>query len=110
MQLIYVIIKHVNLTDQLMVELANAGVKGATVLDSEGMAKYLYKSENVQTLDLLKQILNKENPNESKTIIMAVNDDMVQTVRETVKNVVGDFNVPNAGVMFGVPITFSEGI
>lgn len=110
MQLIYVIIKHVNLTDQLMVELANAGVKGATVIDSEGMAKYLYKSENVQTLDILKQILNKENANESKTIIMAVNDDMVETVKSTVKSVVGDFNVPNAGVMFGVPITFSEGI
>lgn len=110
MQLIFVIIKQLNLTDVLMVELANAGVKGATILDSEGMAKYLYKSENVQTLDLLKQILNKENPNESKTIIMAVNDDMVDTVRETVKKVVGDFNVPNAGVMFGVPITFTEGI
>ena len=56
MQLIYVIMKQTNLTDELMVELANAGVKGATILDSEGMAKYLYKAENVQTLDFLKQI------------------------------------------------------
>lgn len=110
MQLIYVIIKQVSITDKLMVELANAGVKGATILDSEGMAKYLYKADKVETLDFLKQILNKENANESKTIIMAVQDDMVDTVRKTVKNIVGSFDVPNAGVMFGVPITFSEGI
>ncbi|MBE6837772.1 MAG: hypothetical protein E7509_07280 [Ruminococcus sp.] len=110
MQLIYVIMKQLNLTDELMVELANAGVKGATILDSEGMAKYLYKAENVQTLDFLKQILNKENANASKTILMAVNDDMVDTVRNTVKGVLGNFDTPNAGVMFGVPISFADGI
>lgn len=110
MQLIYVIMKQTNKTDDLMVALANAGVKGATILDSEGMAKYLYKSDNIQKLDFLKQILNKENANASKTVIMAVADEMVDTVRKTVKDVLGNLETPNAGVMFGVPITFSEGI
>lgn len=110
MQLIYIIMKQINRTDELMVALANAGVKGATILDSEGMAKYLYKAENVQTLDFLKQILNKENANASKTIILAVNDDMVDTVRTTVKSILGNFDTPNVGVMFGVPISFTDGI
>ena len=110
MQLIYIIMKQINRTDELMVALANAGVKGATILDSEGMAKYLYKAENVQTLDFLKQILHKENANASKTIILAVNDDMVDTVRTTVKSILGNFDTPNVGVMFGVPISFTDGI
>ena len=41
---------------------------------------------------------------------MAVNDDMVDTVRNTVKGVLGNFDTPNAGVMFGVPISFTDGI
>lgn len=110
MQLIYVIMKQTNLTDDLMVALANAGVKGATVIESEGMAKYLYKAENVQMLDFIKQMLNKENANASKTVLIAVDDNMVETVRKTVKEVLGDFNTPNVAVMFGVPITFSDGI
>lgn len=110
MQLIYVIIKQIDKTDDLMVALANAGVKGATILESTGMAKALYKLESLQSVDILKQIMNKEIANASNTILIAVNDDMVDTVRETVKAVLGDLSVPNAGVIFGVPITFSEGI
>lgn len=110
MQLIYIIMKKVDLTDDLMVALANAGIKGATVVDSEGMAKYLYKNENIQTLDVLKHILDRENSDASKTVLVAVNDDMVDVVRSTAKKVLGDFATPNVGVMFGVPITFSDGI
>lgn len=110
MQLVYVILKQVGKVDDLMVALANRGIKGATILESTGMAKSLYKSDNIQTMDILRQILQKEDANASCTILIVVNDDMVQVVRDTVKEIVGDLNIPNAGIIFAVPVTFAEGI
>lgn len=93
-----------------MVALANNGIKGATILESTGMAKSLYKLENIQTMDLLRQILQKEDANASRTVLILVNDDMVETVRSTVKEIMGDLSLPNAGIIFAVPVTFAEGI
>ena len=81
MQLVYVILKQTDKVDDLMVALANNGIKGATILESTGMAKSLYKLENIQTMDLLRQILQKEDANASRTVLILVNDDMVETVR-----------------------------
>ncbi len=110
MQLVYVILKQTDKVDDLMVALANNGIKGATILESTGMAKSLYKLENIQTMDLLRQILQKEDANASRTVLILVNDDMVETVRSTVKEIMGDLSLPNAGIIFAVPVTFAEGI
>lgn len=110
MQLIFIIIKQQNKIDDLMVALANAGVHGATIIESAGMAKSLYKLESMPSVDVLRHILNKEDANASQTVLIAVEDEMVDTVRNTTKEVLGDMSVPNAGVIFGVPISFTEGI
>ncbi len=110
MQLIFIIMKQLDKTDDLMIALANAGIKGATIIESSGMAKVLYKLESIPAVDILGHILNKENTNASQTILIAVSDDMVDVVRKTAKDILGDLSIPNAGVIFGVPVSFSEGI
>lgn len=110
MQLIFIIIKQHNKVDDLMLALANAGIHGATIIESSGMAQSLYKLESMPSVDILRHILNKEDANASQTILIAVEEDKIDTVRETTKEVLGDMDAPNAGVMFGVPISFTEGI
>ena len=43
-------------------------------------------------------------------IMFVLKDEQVMTTRETIKEVVGDFSVPNSGIMFSVPITYVEGL
>jgi hypothetical protein len=45
-----------------------------------------------------------------KVMMFVLKDERVMTTRETIKKVVGDFSVPNTGIMFSIPITYVEGL
>ena len=39
-----------------------------------------------------------------------MNDDQVELVRKTVDDAVGGINNPHTGIMFGMPISFADGL
>ena len=111
MQLLFLVIKRVELVDEVMHALAAAGIHGGTCIDSVGMAKSISDMDNLPMIGVLRAMLSGEDPDQKgKTIFVAVNDDQVQTARDAIIGVTGDLSKPNAGVLFGVPITFAEGI
>ena len=56
-------------------------------------------------------MLKGEDPSKKgKTILVAVPDEQVEAAKETILKITGDLSLPNAGVLFGVPITFALGI
>jgi nitrogen regulatory protein PII len=111
MQLLFLVIKRVELVDEIMHSLASAGIRGGTCIDSMGMAKSISDMDNLPMIGVLRALLSGEDPDQKgKTIFVAVKDDQVQTARDAIVSVTGDLTQPNAGVLFGVPITFAEGI
>ena len=111
MQLLFLVIKRVELVHDGMHALAAAGIKGGTCIDSVGMAKSISDMDNLPMIGVLRAMLSGEDPNQKgKTIFVAVDDDQVQVARDAIVSVTGDLSQPNAGVLFGVPITFAEGI
>ena len=111
MQLLFLIIKRTELVDDIMKALASAGVHGGTVIDSVGMAKSISKMDNLPAMGYLREMLRGEDPSKKgKTIFVAVEDDQVETAKQAILNITGDLSKPNAGVLFGVPITFAMGI
>lgn len=111
MQLLFLIIKRVELVDDIMCALANNGIKGGTVIDTMGMAKSISESNSIPMIGVLRSILSGEDPTQKgKMIMIAVNDDQVETAKKAIIEITGDLDKPNAGVLFGVPITFVEGI
>ena len=111
MQLLFLIIKRVELVDDIMQNLAKAGIKGGTCIDSIGMAKSISSMGNLPMIGVLRSMLNGEDPaQKGKTIMVAINDDQVETAVKAITDITGDLNKPNAGVLFGVPITFAQGI
>ncbi len=111
MQLLFLVIKRVELVDEIMHSLASAGIRGGTCIDSMGMAKSISDMDNLPMIGVLRALLSGEDPDQKgKTIFVAVQDDQVQTARDAIVSVTGDLTQPNAGVLFGVPITFAEGI
>lgn len=112
MQAVFLVIKHADQVDAIMNALAEAGIRGATVIDSAGMAKSITaQNSNLAMVQLLRGILSGEDDShKSKTLFIIVHDDQVEAVKAAVTSVTGDLSKPNAGIMFGVPVSFSEGI
>ena len=99
MQLLFLVIKRIELVDEIMRSLAQAGIRGGTVIDS------------VPMIGVLRSILSGEDAaQKGKTIFVAVADDQVDVARKAITDVTGDLSQPNAGVLFGVPISFAEGV
>ncbi|EGC02441.1 MULTISPECIES: hypothetical protein [Ruminococcus] len=111
MQLLFLVIKRVELVDEIMHALASAGIRGGTCIDSMGMAKSISDMDNLPMIGVLRALLSGEDPDQKgKTIFVAVHEDQVQVARNAIVSVTGDLTQPNAGVLFGVPITFAEGV
>lgn len=111
MQLLFLVIKRIELVDEIMKSLANAGIRGGTAIDSVGMAKSISNMDNLPMINVLREILHGEDTSQKgKTIFVAVKDEQVEDAKNAIKSVTGDLSQPNAGVLFGVPITFAEGI
>ena len=109
MQAIFVVLNHIELLDELLTRLKKAGVNGRTVLDSTGMVKYIDESDESYLLGSLRLFLENPRP-ESKTIFFIVNDQQVDIIRKTVDDVLAGINNPNTGIMFGIPVTFADGL
>lgn len=109
MQVIFVVLNKTDDLDDLLARLKKAGVTGGTILESTGMVKSLEDSDESYLLGSLRLFLDNPYPN-SKTIFFIVNDDQVELVRKTVDDALGGIDNPNTGIMFGIPISFADGL
>jgi len=57
MQLLFLVIKRIELVDEIMRSLAQAGIRGGTVIDSVGMAKSISTMDNLPMIGVLRFLL-----------------------------------------------------
>ncbi|MGL5540792.1 MAG: hypothetical protein ACRDBX_04050 [Erysipelotrichaceae bacterium] len=107
MQLMVIILKNVDPLEELLTQFGNAGIRGATILESTGMASELARSggeDDLSFVSALRSYLNPEHE-KNKTIFTVMQEDQVLVAKNIVEAVVGDLSKPNTGIMFTVPIT-----
>lgn len=109
MQVIVVVLNKVECLDELLARLKKAGVNGGTIIESTGMMKSLDESDESYILGSLRLFLDNPLP-ESKTIFFIVKDEQVELVRKTVDDALDGIDHPNTGIMFGIPISFADGL
>ena len=89
MQLLFLVIKRIELVDEIMRSLAQAGIRGGTVIDSVGMAKSISTMDNLPMIGVLRSILSGEDAaQKGKTIFVAVADDQVDVARKAITCVI----------------------
>ncbi|MBH1942426.1 hypothetical protein I5677_16110 [Mobilitalea sibirica] len=110
MQLLILILKKVELMEDIIKQLAESGVKGGTILEGTGMAKALINMEDLPVFGMLRRILADEDKETCKLMMFVLKDDQVMTTRGAIKKVIGDLSIPNTGIMFSIPITYVEGL
>lgn len=111
MKLLVLVLNDIDLLDDLLQNFINYGIKGATIIDSTGMARFLTSlgNEDIPLFGSLKLMLSGRDTF-NKTIFVALKDEQVDTCIKCIKEVVGDFNTPDSGILFTLPIDYIEGL
>lgn len=109
MKLMVLILHPVEKLEPVLEKLERAGVRGATVLSSRGMAMALENYTDGSFLGSLRSVLDPDRE-ENRTILAVFPDDHVQKAVDAIEAVVGSLNNPNTGVVFTVPVDFAKGI
>ncbi|MDD6467061.1 MAG: hypothetical protein PUF50_02645 [Erysipelotrichaceae bacterium] len=110
MQLLVLILKRVELMNDLLHELVEAGIKGGTILDGHGMGESLVDMEDIPMFGVLRQMLSNDDKESTKLLLFVVKDEQVVPTTQVIKRVVGDLSKPNTGILFSLPIYYCEGL
>ena len=109
MQVFVFVLNRTEHLEHLLQEFSDHGFRGATVLDSKGMARILHSEEELPVFYGLRAILEPERRS-SKTLFCVMQDEQVETARRIVNDVTGGLDAPDSGIMFALPLTFVEGL
>ena len=96
MQLLILILKDLDCITTLITSLAEAGVKGGTLLEGKGMANILMKQEEVPIFGMLRHLMNDTIEEKSHVLLFVLQEEQVLPTKSTIKRITGDLNKPGA--------------
>lgn len=106
-KLLVYVLNNVLLLDKFLHELKVNNIKGATILESTGMARKLIENDDFDFIGSLKVLF--DNPRtESRVIMMALEEEQAKVVLEIIDSLV-DLTQPNTGIVFTLPIDYIKG-
>ncbi len=108
MKVLFFVLNNVNKLEDLLIQLSNRGLRGATIINSTGMAQSLYGTNSLM-MDSLKVLLNPGSE-ENRTIFTIVDDEQEKMFYEVVNEVIGPLSKPNTGIIFTLPIDSFNGL
>ncbi|MBQ7889712.1 MAG: hypothetical protein IJ356_08115 [Erysipelotrichaceae bacterium] len=109
MQILFFILKQTHLLNDILHELAEAGVRGGTILDAKGMGESLANMEDIPMFGALRQLLSSEEKEQVKLLMCVAEDSEIVPIANTIKKVV-DLSKPNTGIIFSLPVYYCEGL
>lgn len=111
MEVLVIVLNNIDKLEDLLMEFNNCGIKGATIIDSMGMIRVLADDhgDEIPLFGSLKMMLNENRPF-NKTIFTVLDEEKITVAVNCVKRVVGDLNKNGVGIMFTIPVNFTEGI
>ena len=107
MKLMVFILNRNDVLDKLLEGFSAAGIRGATIIESAGLAVTLSRMGSNIFSASLKALLSAEENNH--TIISVIKDSQLEIARKVIYHTVGDLSKPNTGVLCTMPLDFVEG-
>jgi len=107
MKLLILILNKVEKLEEVLEGFLEAGVTGATLIDSVGMGHIL--SEEVPIFAGLRFMFAGAKPH-NKTIISVIKDEKEEEILHLLKNILGDLYEPGTGIVFTIPLDRVEGL
>ena len=110
MKLMVIILNKLDALEYLLEGLSAAGIGGATIIESSGMAMTLSKLDSSFVSSSIRALFSSDGNEDNRTIISVIKNDQLEIARKVIYSTVGDLSMPNTGVLFTLPIDFAEGI
>ena len=112
MQVLFIVLNETEYLDDILAAFVEIGVKGATILDSQGMGRALATNpdQELPLFGYLRNLMDGAHPY-NKTIFTLINTkELADKAVAAVKEIVGDMDRPGIGLMFTVPVGSVYGI
>lgn len=106
MNVLFIVLNKSEYLDDILDSFVEIGVRGATIIDSQGMGSALTdnNSSNEPFFGVLRNLLDNSRPY-NKTIFTVIKDDVIlKEAINAVKDIVVDIYEPGVGMMFTLPI------
>ena len=108
MKLVVFVLNKEELLDQVLEVYVEAGITGATILDSEGMGRFL--TYEVPLFADFKGFMKGNKPY-NKTIFSVVDDEScIPRLKTILDEVCGGLSSPGTGILFSLPVDFAAGL
>ena len=108
MKLLVFVLNKEELLDDVLAAYVEAGIPGATVLDSEGMGRYL--TYEVPLFADFKEFMKGNKPY-NKTLLWVITDESAIPVLENLLDkITGGLMQPGSGILFTVPVDYAAGL
>lgn len=90
--------------DEILATLVKYKVKGATIIDSQGMGSAIVSGDyrHIPLFGSLRNLINEKHPY-NKTIFTVVNEDIIDDLTTAIKDIFKE-KKPGVGFMFTVPV------
>lgn len=108
MKLVIYVLNQIEQLDRFVRALKEAGIRGATIIPSSGMASRLYGNDDLDIIGGFRMLFEQPRK-ESNVIMMAVEDHQVDIVFDLIDRVMGGVDKPNTGIAFTLPIDRIKG-
>lgn len=112
MNALFIVLNKIEYLDDILDSFIDIGVKGATIIDSQGMGSAITSGGmgHEPFFGAIRSFLDNSRPY-NKTIFTVIEDDEVlDKAVQTVQDIVGDMNRPGVGMMFTVPVGNTHGM
>jgi nitrogen regulatory protein P-II 1 len=101
MQLLFAVINHEELVDDILAGFIELGITGATVVESKGMGRVL--SREVPIFAGLRTLAAASRP-ANRTIFCLADDEKIESAIGLIQEICGSLDAPGAGILFTVPV------
>lgn len=108
MKLVIFVLNKEELLERVLEAYVEAGIEGATILDSEGMGRFL--TYEVPLFADFKEFMKGNKPY-NKTIFSVVDDsEAVSRLEGLLDEVCGGLDSPGTGIFFTMPVDYARGL
>ena len=108
MKLIVFVLNREELLEQVLEAYAEIGIAGGTILDSEGMGRFL--TYEVPLFAGFKEFMKGNKPY-NKTIFSVVRDEsLIPGLHRLLNEICGNLDSPGTGILFTIPVDWAVGL
>ncbi len=108
MKLLVFVLNQEELLEQVLEAYAEAGIEGATILDSEGMGRFL--TYEVPLFADFKPFMKGNKPYNKTLLSVLFDDSILERLEPLLDEITGGLDEPGTGIIFTLPVDYARGL